>query len=275
MRLATVRSGDSTRAARVEGDGLVLLPHRDVGSLLDIPGWPAYAEAGGQRVSLETTTLAPVIPQPRKIICVGLNFPAHQAEVGREPPKHPSLFAKFSRALIGPRDPIELPPAEVSTQADWEVELAAIIGTPVRYATPRSAAGAIAGYTVFNDISIRDWQMRTTQAMAGKTFEHTTPLGPALLTSDEVGHALDLRMECLVNGQLMQSATTADMTFPAAEVVAYVSTILTLEPGDVIALGSPPGVGAARDPQVWLSEGDVVTSRIEGIGVMTNVCTRG
>ena len=275
MRLLTIRTQDGTRAARQEGDDVVLLPHPDVGTLLSTgPDWVEMAAAAeGSRVPLAEADLAPVVPEPSKVICLGMNYRSHIEEMGREAPDHPTLFAKFARALIGARDPIVLPPE--SDQVDWEVELAFVIGHPVRRADPREAERAIAGYCVLNDVSMRDWQFRTTQFLQGKTFEDSTPVGPALVTHDEIDGAADLLLTCEVDGEIMQKGRTSDLLFPPVELVRYISTIVTLEPGDLIATGTPAGVGSARNPPVFLRPGTVVRTRIEGLGELVNECVAG
>ena len=214
---------------------------------------------------------APVVLDPGKIVCVGVNYADHIAEMGREPPEFPTLFAKFTDALIGARDDIVLP--AVSAATDWEVELALVIGRDVRHATDAEAASAIAGFTVANDVSMRDWQNRTLQWLQGKTFEHATPVGPWLVTPDEVGGtAPDLELRCEVDGVLRQQSRTGQLVFGPAAIVAYVSSVVTLRPGDLILTGTPGGVGAAMDPPVFLAPGQVVRTAIEGIGELVNRC---
>jgi acylpyruvate hydrolase len=278
VRLATVRSDDGTGtwAATVEGDELVELAAPDVRAVLDAGGGdPAAVGRPGapRRVAVADASLAPVVPEPRKVICVGLNYRHHILEMGRELPSHPTLFAKYALALTGPRDEIPIPPE--SPQVDWEAELAIVVGRPARRVAVADALDHIAGYAVLNDVSMRDWQYRTLQWLQGKTWERSTPLGPWLVTPDEVDHAADLRVSCEVNGQLMQEARTSDLLFRPADVVAYLSTFVTLEPGDVIATGTPGGVGHARDPQVFLRPGDTVRTAIEGIGELVNPCVAG
>ena len=275
MRLVTVRIDGATRAGRVAGDEIVLLDAPDVRAVLAAgpvtSGSVPVGDAGGT-VPLEGADLAPVVPAPDKIVCVGLNYRDHAAETNSPLPTAPIYFAKYRRALTGPYDPIRLPPPEVSTSTDWEVELAVVIGREVRNADASEAAAAIAGFTVLNDVSVRDWQTRTIQFLAGKTFEQSTPVGPALVTTDEIGDGLGLDVSCTVDGVTKQSSNTDQLVFGPAELVADLSTILTLDPGDIIATGTPGGVGMARDPQEWLSPGAVVRTAIEGLGEMVNTC---
>jgi acylpyruvate hydrolase len=277
MRLATVRTPGGNRAARLESDRLVLLPFADVRALLASgAAWrEAASAASGDGIPMEDADLAPVIPAPPKIVCLGMNYRSHIEEMGREVPSHPTLFGKYARSLVGPRDPILLP-AE-SEHPDWEVELAFVIGRETRRASGAEARDAIAGFTVLNDISMRDWQMRTTQFLQGKTWERSTPVGPVLVTPDELpgGTAPDLELTCDVDGERMQRARTSDLLFGPEEIVAYVSTIVTLEPGDLIATGTPAGVGAGRTPPVFLRPGQVVRTAIQPIGELVNECVAG
>ena len=277
MRLVTVRSGETTYAGRVEEGEVVPLEYDDVAAVLghladgadlaEICGPGAETGSAEQLSSLE---LAPVVPAPGKIVCVGLNYRAHIEEMGRELPEHPTVFAKYASALIGAFDPIRLP--VVSDQMDWEAELAVVIGRRARRLSPAEALGDIAGYTVVNDVTARDYQRRTLQWLQGKTFEATSPLGPALVTPDEVDHAADLELSCEVDGEIVQRARTSDLCFSPGVLVSYLSRIFTLEPGDVIATGTPGGVGAGMDPPRFLKDGSVVRTVIEGLGACSNTC---
>jgi len=271
MRLATIRTATSTAAVRVVGAEAIEIGALDVGTLLADPDWRARAEAAsGYRHEVPPLDLAPLIPRPEKIICVGLNYKNHILEMGRELPEHPTLFAKFPSALIGARDDIVLP--RVSSQADWEVELAVVIGAPARHVSIDEAPRSIAGYSVLNDVSVRDWQNRTLQWLQGKTFEASTPLGPELVTLDELANAESLELTCEVDGERMQQAMTSDLMFGPAALVSYMSDIFTLMPGDVIATGTPGGVGHARHPPRYLQDGSVVVTRIDGVGECRNRC---
>ncbi|WP_326823254.1 fumarylacetoacetate hydrolase family protein [Streptosporangium sp. NBC_01756] len=267
MKLATLRLPGRTTAVRVEGDHAVELDAADVGELLALPGWRELAASGGGASHpAATADYAPVVPRPGKILCVGLNYRAHILEMGRELPQHPTIFAKFPEALVGPYDDIVLP--AVSQAMDWEAELAVVIGDTVRHASPEQARAAIAGYSILNDVTARDYQYRTLQWLQGKTFEATTPFGPVLVTPDELGEGLAL--SCEVDGETVQQADTADLVFGPAELIAYLSEILTLRPGDVIATGTPGGVGHARTPQRYLGDGSRLVTRIAGIGELAN-----
>ncbi len=270
MRLATIRTPSGTRAARVEGDDVVELDAPDVGALLASGLDPSTVRGTGPVHRLATVDLAPVVPRPSKIFCLGLNYAAHIRETGREPPSHPAVFAKFATALIGARDDIWLPLE--SQRVDWEVELAFVIGRRARRVGPDEARAAIAGYTICNDVSMRDYQHRTPQWLQGKTWEHATPVGPVLVSGDELDDAGDLRLTCEVDGELVQDGRTSDLVFGPVEIVRYLSAIVTLEPGDLVSTGTPSGVGDARTPPVYLCPGQVLRSAIEGIGELVNRC---
>lgn len=272
MRLTTLRTPDGTRAARVDGESAVEIDAPDVGALLADPAWRERAAAAdGPRHDLAGADLAPLVPRPGKIFCVGLNYRTHILEMGRELPEHPTLFAKFAEALVGPRDEVSLDPA--SEEVDWEAELAVVVGSPVRRATGAEAGAAIAGFAVLNDVTMRDWQYRTLQWLQGKTFEGTTPFGPQLVTPDELpgGARPSLDLACAVDGETVQAATTSDLVFDPVALVAYISRIVTLNPGDVIATGTPGGVGHARKPPRYLTDGAVLPTEIDGLGGQRNV----
>jgi acylpyruvate hydrolase len=271
VQLATIRtSARGTRAVRVDADGYVGLDALDVGALLATPRWSERAAAATGHLTDEVVGVAPVVPRPGKIVCVGLNYAPHIREMGRELPEHPTLFAKYPEALIGPQDPIVLP--EESEAVDWEAELALVVGRRVRRADEVAAAAAIAGFTVMNDVTMRDWQYRTKQWLQGKTFEASTPLGPVLVTPDELpgGTRPDLTLRTVVDGETMQEARTSELVFDPVDLVRYVSTVITLQPGDVIATGTPGGVGHARRPPRYLREGEVLVTEIDHLGRLEN-----
>jgi acylpyruvate hydrolase len=269
MRLLTFRTNGGTRAGRLDGDQVVELADADVGALLarGDGGLDDARNASGGARPLAELDLAPVILDPPKIICVGQNYIAHIEEQGVKVPDYPTLFNKFRRSLVGPNDEIVLP--KVSDSVDWEVELTIVIGKHARHVTAGEAEDAIFGYTILNDTSIRDWQFRTTQWMQGKAFEASTPLGPVVVSRDEVD-AGNLRLWTELDGQVMQDSNTSDMLFKPAELVAYCSQMITLEPGDVIATGTPSGVGFARKPPVFLQPGQTIRCSVEGIGSLVN-----
>lgn len=270
MKLATVRTPSGTTAVRIEDGGAFDLGVPDVGALLAQPDWRTRAATGGTPIALDGLEYAPVVPRPGKVLCVGLNYRTHILEMGRDLPAHPTLFAKFAEALIGAGDDIALAPE--SDAVDWEAELTVVIGAPVRRADEQQAADAIAGFTVMNDVTMRDWQFRTKEWLQGKTFEGTTPLGPVLVTPDELpgGVRPALTVTATVDGETVQKADTSDLVFDPVALVRYASTILTLQPGDVIATGTPGGVGHARKPPRYLTDGSVVVTEISGLGRLEN-----
>ena len=274
MKLATIRIQGGTRAVRIDGDTATVLAAEDVGALLATPGWLGTA-ATATSATLPTAELdyAPLIPRPDKVMCIGLNYRSHIAEMrGGDPPAYPTVFAKYRSSLIGAHDDIVLPPE--SSAVDWEAELAVIIGAPIRRVDRDGATAAIAGYSVLNDVSMRDWQNRTLQFLQGKTFESSTPLGPWLVTPDEPGAVPgpEQSIGCSVDGEVMQDSTTADLLFDVPHLVSYLSTVMTLLPGDVIATGTPSGVGAGRKPPRFLAAGQVVVTTISGVGELRNRC---
>jgi acylpyruvate hydrolase len=282
VKLATLRipaAAPMTRAVRLDGDLLVDLGDADLGTFLARPDWRARAEAA--RADAGTTAypvaeagFAPPVPRPSKIVCVGLNYRNHILEMGREPPRYPTLFAKFTDSLVGAHDEI-VKPIE-SDAFDWEAELALVVGRTVRRVRGAQAEEAIAGFTVLNDVSARDWQNRTGQWLQGKAWDLSTPVGPYLVTPDElpggVRPALGIRLE--LDGEVMQNDSTADLLFDPVALVEYVSTVVRLNPGDLIATGTPGGVGQARKPQRFLTDGSTVVTSIEGIGQLRNRVTQ-
>lgn len=212
-------------------------------------------------------TLLP-IARPGKIVCVGLNYRDHATESELELPQRPLLFAKWQTSLIGPGEPIVLPPA--SKEVDFEAELGVVIGERARGVTVDQALDHVAGYICVNDVSARDVQMGDGQWTRGKSFDTFCPVGPAMVPAAAIPDPQDLAIRCLVNGEALQDSSTAEMVFGVAEVIAFVSEAVTLEPGDLIATGTPAGVGFARKPPVFLADGDDVVVEIEAIGTLTN-----
>jgi 2-keto-4-pentenoate hydratase/2-oxohepta-3-ene-1,7-dioic acid hydratase in catechol pathway len=229
----------------------------------------AAIASNAKRVPLSSVTLAPVLPEPGKIVCLGLNYYDHAKEGGREKPVYPWFFLRCASSLLAP-DAKALRP-KVSERLDWEAELAVVIGKTVKHCTMDNALDAVFGYSVFNDISVRDYQKKTPQWSIGKNFDRTGPFGPALVTADELpAGATDLRIQARLNGQVMQDANTRDMIWGVAETIQLLTECMTLEPGDVIVMGTPAGVGQARTPPVWMKHGDVVEIEIENIGLLRN-----
>jgi len=260
MRFATIRIEKRLCGARVENDRVVLLDARDA-----VEAWAAgghLPETG--ELSAAEAHFARVSPTPAHILCVGLNFRSHIAQLGYPIPEYPTLFAKFSSTLTGPRDVIVLP--SVSEHIQGEVELAVIVGRRLQRAKATEAAAAIAGYTVANDLSMRDWQHRSNESLQGKVFDRSTPLGPILVTPDEVDHARDLQLSFHVDGVQWQSGSTSDMVFPPAELLSYCSQFMTLERGDVILTGTPAATSLASD----IHGGSLLVTAIEGLGKTIN-----
>lgn len=267
MRLSTIHWNGATAAARVEGERLVVLDgFADVGDVLRAGPPAAVAALEGPTIDADAAPYAPVILTPSKIVCVGLNYRAHILEMKRDLPEYPVLFAKFADTLAAAGDDIALPPE--SPEIDWEGELAVVIGSTVRRASDAEAEDAIAGYTIANDVSMRDWQFRTREWLQGKMWERSTPLGPVLATPDVI--PADARMTTTVDGVKKQSGDIHDLVHGPVDLVRYVSTITTLRPGDVILTGTPGGVGHAREPREYLASGSVVEVTIDGIGTLRN-----
>ncbi|NVN29878.1 fumarylacetoacetate hydrolase family protein [Endobacter medicaginis] len=210
----------------------------------------------------------PVIPEPSKIICVGLNYEKHRKETGRAEVAHPTIFLRVADSQTGHGCPILRP--KVSTQLDYEGELAVIIGKPGRYIPAAEAWSYVAGYSCYNDGSIRDWQWHTHQFSPGKNFPQTGAFGPMLVTPDEVGDLASLRLQTRLNGEVMQDAVFGDMIFDIPTLIEYASSFTPLAPGDVIVSGTPGGVGAKRKPPVWMKPGDVVEVEIDRVGLLIN-----
>lgn len=229
----------------------------------------AAIASNAKRVPLASVQLAPVLPEPGKIVCLGLNYYDHAKEGGREKPVYPWFFLRCASSLLAP-DAKALRP-KVSERLDYEAELAVVIGKTVKHCTMDNALDCVFGYSVFNDISVRDYQKKTPQWSIGKNFDRTGPFGPALVTADELPPgATDLRIQARLNGQVMQDANTRDMIWGVAETIKLLTECMTLEPGDVIVMGTPAGVGQARTPPVWMKHGDVVEIEIENIGLLRN-----
>jgi 2-keto-4-pentenoate hydratase/2-oxohepta-3-ene-1,7-dioic acid hydratase in catechol pathway len=217
-----------------------------------------------------TLTLGPCVPHPNKIICVGLNYRRHAEETNAQIPQFPILFNKFNNALAGHGDEISLP--KVSVKVDYEAELAIVIGKKAKYITKEQALSHVFGYCNANDLSARDLQVRTPQWLLGKSCDQFAPIGPYIVTADEVGNPNDLEITTVVNGDVRQHSNTSDMIFHCDEIVSYISQHMTLMPGDIILTGTPEGVvlGYPLDKQVYLKDGDIVTIEIEKLGALTN-----
>jgi 2-keto-4-pentenoate hydratase/2-oxohepta-3-ene-1,7-dioic acid hydratase in catechol pathway len=258
MKLVSYQGG----FGRVEGSALVPMG----------PDLIGYLETGqaddGDPIPLDGIELRAPIPAPGKVICVGLNYRDHAEESGQPIPEEPVLFAKYANSVIGSGTIIEIP--ALIQQPDYEAELGVVIGRRTRLVDEAGALDHVAGYTCVNDVSARDLQFRSSQWLLGKAIDTFLPVGPWIVTADEVGDPQTLGIRCLVDGEIMQDSSTKQMVFGVAELVAFISRTITLEPGDLIATGTPPGVGMARTPPRWLRDGDTVTVEIERIGALTN-----
>ena len=274
MKLATLRMGNRTTAAVLSSDerAYLPLPFSDVGVMISNSAWRVTAEsaieeegAGSEAIPAAEASLAPLLPTAGKVICCGLNYGDHIQEMGRALPDYPTLFAKFADTLAGAADTIEV---HGSGRVDWEAELAVVVGSPLVRASEREASEAIAGYTVANDISMRDWQNRTLQWFQGKAFDGTTPVGPVMVTPDEADNPFDVKG--YVNGELVQAGNTATLVFSPAKLLSYISHFTALRPGDLVLTGTPGGVGMGMTPPRFLQDGDVLTTEVAGIGRLEN-----
>jgi 2-keto-4-pentenoate hydratase/2-oxohepta-3-ene-1,7-dioic acid hydratase in catechol pathway len=278
MKLLSFEVDGSPKFGAWVNGGVVDLTQRlagkfpDLLSVLQAGALPNVAEAleGAEPdFTLEQITFLPVIPSPPKIICIGVNYEEHRSEIGREPTLKPPVFGRFSNSQVGHLGVIPLPPESV--KLDYEGEIAVIIGKAGRRISSDQVWEHIAGYAPYNDASVRDWQGHTHQWTPGKNFLHTGGFGPWMSTADEFGNDPELHLSTRLNGLEVQRATSRQMIFSIAELVTYCSTFTQLEPGDVIVTGTPGGVGARRNPQLFMKDGDVVEVEIAEIGVLRNV----
>ena len=283
MRFMSFRGADgSTQWGVAQGDGVVESARlgADVPPSLQqlIEQWPTRARWPSQLIELAALQrptpvaqlqLLPVLPAPAKIICLGVNYHDHAKEGGNTVADYPALFLRVATSLLAHGAPLRVP--RVSSKLDFEAELAVVIGTRARFVSEGDALGHVFGYACFNDATLRDYQRKTTQWTIGKNFDATGGFGPALVTADELPPGcVGMHIESRLNGQVMQSATTSDMVFGVARTVALLSEALTLEPGDVVVMGTPAGVGYARTPPVWMKAGDTIEVEIEGVGLLRN-----
>jgi 2-keto-4-pentenoate hydratase/2-oxohepta-3-ene-1,7-dioic acid hydratase in catechol pathway len=276
MRLVTFSAGGRPRPGVVAQQKVLELPYPDLVAFLEdgerarqaaekLLAAPAAAAHPLSAVKL----LAP-IPKPPKLILIGLNYRDHAIESGLPIPETPTVFAKFSNAVIGPGEPIQLPQA--SKEVDYEAELAFVIGRRGKHLAPIAWKDHVFGYTMVNDVSARDFQRATSQWVFAKTFDTFGPMGPELVSADEVPDPHNLRIGCEVNGRVLQDSSTSQLIFRIPELVSYLSQAMTLEPGDVVSTGTPPGVGFARKPPIFLQPGDEVVVKVEGLGELRNPC---
>jgi len=264
MKLVTFRpAAGAAQAGILEGDRVFALG----ADMLTVIG-SGRKSLGAASFALGDVKLLAPVPRPPKLICVGLNYRDHAAETKMEIPKVPTIFNKFPNVVIGPGDAIVLP--RVSERPDYEVEFAFVIGKAGRYIPASKAMQHVFGYTIVNDVSARDFQMATTQWLMGKTFDTFAPMGPAIVTADEIPdpHALDISLE--IGGETLQKSNTRELIFKIPELIEHISMVVTLEVGDVVATGTPAGVGFARKPPRYLKPGDEVIARVSGIGELRN-----
>ncbi|MEA2719215.1 MAG: hypothetical protein QOJ39_1079 [Candidatus Eremiobacteraeota bacterium] len=281
LRLCTfVRNGEARLGAEANGDIVDLRaadPSLPASMLELLAGGDdmlararAALNAGGEKHAQPraAVTLLPPVPNPSKIVCVGLNYRDHAAEVNLELPEYVTIFAKWPNTLIGDGAPIVIP--RESHRVDYEAELAFVIGKRARRVPEESALDFVAGYTCFNDVSVRDYQSRTSQWTFGKVFDTHGPCGPYLVTRDEIPDPQRLRIRCSIDGESLQDSSTDQMVFGVARLVAELSAVMTLEPGDIVATGTPAGVGTSRKPRRWIKPGERVRVEIKGLGALEN-----
>ncbi|MFK0173793.1 fumarylacetoacetate hydrolase family protein [Streptomyces sp. NPDC090306] len=276
MKIARVRHQGRIMAARVERDTVYPVlpeePRHMADAVRDLVADGTAARvlrADVPGVALADVELLSPLTAPQKIVCIGLNYADHIRETGLETPSAPLAFVKTAHTLTGPTAPVHVARG-TTAQLDWEAELAVVVGRTARNVTAEQAAEHVFGYTVANDVSARDAQFADGQWFRGKNFDDFCPLGPWIVTADEVPDPQDLAVTARVNGTTVQDSSTKEMIFGVAETIAYLSRFMTLFPGDVIATGTPHGVGMGRDPQLWLGDGDVVEVEVEGIGLLRN-----
>lgn len=259
-----IMRGDRDAVALVDGQ-----PFADLPDLLSACGGDRGRIQQGDTVTVFDQTLLSPIGRPRKLIGIGLNYRAHAAEANQQLPPHPIFFPKWDNSVTGPFDDVPLPPE--SNAVDWESELAFVIGRRCRRVQAADVAGVLFGYTAANDVSMRDFQFHTSQWGPGKDFDRSTPLGPVVVTADELGGAApNLAVRGRLNGKAVQDSRSNDLIFGIGQIVEYLTTVMTLEPGDTVLTGTPAGVGSGMKPPVYLKDGDVYEVEIEGIGTLRN-----
>jgi 2-keto-4-pentenoate hydratase/2-oxohepta-3-ene-1,7-dioic acid hydratase in catechol pathway len=269
VRLVTYELDGAVACGVLAGDAIKPLADASIKQVLErSPEYWSQPSVAGDPLRLDDVRLLPPVPDPDKILCIGLNYRDHAEETGMPAPPVPIVFAKFRNSLVGPGDAIVLP--EASDAVDYEAELAVVIGRPCRNVDAAEAVDYVAGVTAFNDVSARDLQMQTSQWTMGKAIDTFAPCGPALVLMDEIDDLQALRVQARVNGETVQDGTTASMIFTIAEIIAFISSVMTLEPGDIIATGTPAGVGFTRTPPLLISPDDLVEVEIENVGVLAN-----
>jgi 2-keto-4-pentenoate hydratase/2-oxohepta-3-ene-1,7-dioic acid hydratase in catechol pathway len=264
MRLVSFDSGSGPRAGVLGDEGVIDAGHAGLGALLRAGGLESARDLSGPAIPLADVRLLPPVPDPEKIVCLGLNYRTHAEEAGLDAPDTPTFFAKFRNALAAAGADVALP--AYSQKVDYEAEVAFVIGARCKDVPEEDALSVIAGYTLLNDLSARDYQFKTPQWLPGKVFDGAAPCGPALVTPDEAGPPDAIELSLTLNGETMQSASTADLIHSIPAVVAYLSKLMTLEAGDIVSTGTPAGVGSVRQPRVWLKPGDVTVVESPQLG---------
>jgi 2-keto-4-pentenoate hydratase/2-oxohepta-3-ene-1,7-dioic acid hydratase in catechol pathway len=267
VKLVTFTHGGSTRAGFITDSGDITDLGATMRDLLDAGDLSQRAEQGGATIHAAEARIEAPVPNPRKVLAIGLNYRDHAEESGQPIPQRPVVFAKMPTCITGPGAPIYIP--RVSRAIDWEGELCFVVGKKARYIKAGEAARYIAGYMIGNDVSVRDWQFHSPTWMMGKSFDSHGPIGPWLVTPDEV-EAGYLQVQTFVNGELKQNSNTDQLIFGVGAIVEYLSAGFTLEPGDVVFTGTPAGIGAAMKPPTFLKAGDTVRIEIAGLGVLEN-----
>jgi 2-keto-4-pentenoate hydratase/2-oxohepta-3-ene-1,7-dioic acid hydratase in catechol pathway len=263
LQLVSFESDGRVYAGILDGGEVIEAGEGGLGSLLRAGGLP-HTPREGERLPLASVRLLPPVPDPGKIVCLGLNYRSHAEEAGMEAPAVPTFFAKWANSLAAPGATVALP--AWTSKVDYEAEVAFVIGRRCRDVAEADWLDVVAGYTLLNDLSARDYQFKTPQWMPGKVFDGSAPCGPALVTPDEAGAPDGISISLTLNGDEMQSATTADLIHSIPTVVAYLSKLMTLEPGDIVSTGTPAGVGSTREPHVWLKPGDEVVVESPTLG---------
>ena len=278
MKICSYILPDGTASyGRLDGDTLVdagaalRARHADLRALIAADATAALAQAEGPTITASDVTMLPTIPNPEKILCIGLNYLGHIKETGRDRPDYPSIFTRYPSSIVADGEAMVRPSA--SHHFDFEGEFAVVIGKAGRHIAKDKAYDHVAGYTCFNDGSIRDFQRHTTQFWSGKNFWRSGAMGPCLVTADDLSDPTKPRMVTRLNGEIMQDTSVGDLAFDIPDLISYISTIIDLAPGDIIATGTPSGVGNFRDPKVFMKPGDLVEVEIEGIGTLSNPIT--
>lgn len=269
MKYVSFTHADGTAGfGRLNGEQIEVLSNQAADLKSAISEGSLGTLSSDETIAIESVTLAPVIPNPGKVFCVGHNYETHRKETGRAPTDYPSIFVRFADSLNAHDHPIIMP--KVSTDLDFEGELAVIIGKGGRYISEDDAMSHVAGYASFNDASVRDWQWHSRQFTPGKNFPTTGPFGPYMVSTDEAGDLSEINVTTRLNDEIVQQQPIGDMIFPIATVIAYISSFTPLQPGDVIASGTPGGVGAKRTPPLWMKPGDTISVEIGPMGVLSN-----